>query len=687
MHFRPLTLLVFAACLLVCAVRPAAAQVSLDPKDWFNEMKVGDDLITVVKDLSDDKKFYYLPTVARLAEFTPAGSKEKEAQFQLVKYQIPDPKNKEKLLEAAILQFAITIAPKPEHLNTLRAELAKRYNARAKTLNKDHKDIPVQEITLTGIPITRSRVTMFSDAGELVAVAGAQEGIGPTSTTAKMPFTVKLTNVGAQVFEAMFTSGKVGWPINVEYQYQGLTPRVGFKVTVDWAKCYDHYSKNEEKVTRSAGWFWLKRKTEQESYNEVRDKLVETSAIKIDLIADETNFTMDQANKYLEPIVKRINDKLLSIEAPKEVEPAKADKPAAGGWWGSNTATSVAVKKVNKEKLGRETVDMNIQFYQTRTAIAAGTLSLGAYGDEKKIKDKYIVTVPYGNFEYARFALPAVSEAAAAGITQVSVLCKVTAPAGIDTPPQQEVSWNRGTGWGGRTLMMFPLMALYENAKKKHGDNFKSMLGYDVTYRITYRDGKQELPLNKKYEMFDGEFAFQSPFGIVSYVQMATVDPADLWNRKTSDPGIERVEAKIRSGGKLVSTLLVNSKATAEAPQSFLVDSSLDLNVDLAVKANKTLTAKDKKIYKEKNGKDAAFDPQTKSRTYEYKGGEVPKDVFLEVTTEDWLEYYLLTYVYDEETAKPAEGVMTKEELAEMDKELGETSSGSGSDDAYDDYY
>lgn len=683
MKNRTLPLLAAVAALLVLAAAPAAAQVSLDPKDWYSEMKAGDDMYTVVKDMANDLKFYYLPTVVRLAEYTAADGKTVEPHFQLVKYQVQDPKDKEKLLQAAILQFAITLAPADAALAAMRADLAKKHNSRLKKLLDERKKADPQnaelqketvvevgeaDVQLIGVPISKSRVTMFSDSGELVAVAGAQEGIGPTSTTAKVPFTVKLTDIGAKVFEAMFKKGNVGWPINVEYQYEGLTPRLGFKVTVDWAKCYDHYSKNTESVSRSCGFFWSRRKTTQESYTEVRDKLIETSAIKVELTADDKNFTMDQANKYLEPIIKRINEKLLSVEAPKEVEPAKADKPEAGGWWGSNTATSVAVKDVKKEKLGRETVDMNVQFYQTRTGFAAGTLSLGKYGDEKTIGEKYIVSVPYGNFEYARFSLPPVSEAAAVGITGVSILCKVTAPAGIDTPPQQEVSWNAKTGWGGRTIMMFPLMKLYEDAKKKFNDQYKSQLGYDVTYTITYRDGKQVLTLNKQYPMFDGEFAFQSPFGIVSYVNMASVDPDDLWNRKTNDPGIEKVEAKIKSDGKIVSTLLVNSKATALAPPSFLVDSGKSLDVDLLVKSNKALAKKDKEKYKELKKKDAAFDPQTVTRTYSYKGGEVPKDVFLEVTPEDWLEYYLLTYVYDEEEKKPAEGEMTEEQKTEMEE-------------------
>jgi hypothetical protein len=637
---------------------PVSAQLSLDSKDLYEDIQVDDDTYTCVQDVGDQNKFYYMPSSVRLAEVAVKGGT--RAQFNMLKYQYPDPANPESLLEGAIVQFAVTMSPTNKQMPKIKELLAKKVSAQR------NKKIKAAEIRVVGVPIKKSRVSIYQESGELMQTAGATDGVGPTSTTAKIPFFLKLTKLGSKVFEEVFKSGGGGWPIYVEYQYIGLTPNAGFKVQLDWSKIYDHYSKNDRSVKKSSSWFGLSSSTTETDKQELTESLKECGALKIEVTASE-ELTMEMITTFLDPIIARINEKLLSVEPPKAVEPARASRPSARGFWGSRKSTSTAEKTVKKSKLGKETVDMNVRFYQTRTNVAAGLVNLSKFGSKAELEKKYIKTLPYGDFETARFSLPAVSESALAGITQVDIICAIDA-GNLATPPQQAASWTAKKGnWVSadgklRNSLVFPLQALYDEAKSKFGDSFKKKLNYKITYRITFDNGKSVIETEQIVPMFDGDLPYVSPMGVVSYVEIYEIDEENFYDGKDKTKyGIERLKVQIKNGSN-VKNFSINKKEAAVG-HTYIVDRNKDVTIKTEVQSKKFNGEKERAAGKK------SIDKQKYELTQEYKAGSVPRDIFVDDDMDLWEVYWLDNYSEYPESAKTlgSDDVETPDDAFEAD--------------------
>ncbi len=374
----------------------ASAQASLAAEDIAQDVKVEiegvPELFTVVRDALQRNQWYYIPNSPRLYERSYQGRREPE--FSLVRYQFPDPANPATLLEGGILQFAATLAVPPESLDQLKQAVIDKFPGTRP-----------EEIRLSGMPLKSAKVSLLSpQVGALLSSQPQGGGIGPATASQKMAFLLELTSNGTDVYEKL-ARGNTGVPLHVEFVYLGLTPKAGFTVTVDWDQTYSHYSSHHQFAAR-ASWFGLVSANARADIASIREELTNNRAIKVEAIEGE-NFDMSKIDNYLQPLLKRINDELLEeLKPPSYVDPAKADRPEAGGFFGG-VGYSVSVKNATKVKKGREVIDFRVQRIVERATIADGFLGIGKY--PKEVQDRLVV-VAEPNFKSAYFLLPPVGD-------------------------------------------------------------------------------------------------------------------------------------------------------------------------------------------------------------------------------------------------------------------------------------
>src|SRR5262249_28471978 len=142
-------------------------------------------------------------------------------------------------------------------------------------------------------------------------------------------FQVPLTRMGTDLYENL-TSGNTGIGVRAQLTYQGLMPAKGFKVTVSWDQLRDYFSKDERiraSVSYSAFFGLVRASASYEKQNsEIREALEQHKCIKVEVI-EGTGFTLADADKYLQPLLARINQELLDdTKPPEKIDPANAPR-------------------------------------------------------------------------------------------------------------------------------------------------------------------------------------------------------------------------------------------------------------------------------------------------------------------------------------------------------------------------
>jgi hypothetical protein len=269
---------------------------------------------------------------------------------------------------------------------------------------------------------------------------------------------VPLTKVGSDVMKALVTSD-TGIPVAVTFTFNALTPPAGFKVTVNWDQTFQHYSSDEQFRAAASyfGWFGA---SYDRTVQKIREDLVNHGDIRVESISGET-FTTADIEKYLQPILARINEGLIeAAKPPKEIEPAKANPPSAGGWLGS-VGYSVAIKDVTKRKSGTEVWQMTNQAIVERKTIAQGFIGIGRFSEGTR--NRLVTTVSGTDFSSAFFMLPSPAVAADLGVSQIDL--QVQLVDNNQAVESQVVSWTPGGQWKDvnqrpRTTLAFGLAGL-----------------------------------------------------------------------------------------------------------------------------------------------------------------------------------------------------------------------------------
>ena len=559
-----------AAIIGICLVfyRPPSvfAQASLAAEDIAEDVAVDvrgvKETFTVIRDALERNQWYYIPNAPRLFEREYQGKLEPE--FSLVRYEFSDPDNPNSLLQGGLLQFAATLAVPPEALNQMKQAIVAKFPG-----------TKLEEVRLSGMPLKSARVSLLSPIkGALLTSQPQGGGIGPATASQKMAFLLEMSANGTDVYEQL-VRGNTGVPVHVEFIYLGLTPKAGFKVTVNWSQAYRHYSR-DDKFRARASWFGLVSANTKVDITKIRNELENANAIKVEAIEGE-NFDMAKIDDYMQPILKRINDELLEqMKPPSYAEAAKAEVPGSGGFFGG-VGYSVAIKNESKVKKGTEEFDFRVQSIVERATIADGFLGIGRY--PKEIQDK-LLTVAQPGFKSAYLILPSVGDRL--GIEEVTFEAAVD----VSDAPTYTAQWKPSSGWMYNdhpgTVIPIGLTSLAATLKREPTE-----LKLRTTTRIVTNQN-QVIEVPQIIPAFNGRKATTPPTATVDVVQ---VDGSCLpWGAlalpATLGPQLQAVDVQLRCGADKLSTTLRPKRENGRYSQPDLVNFLIPRLSNEAVTAN-----------------------------------------------------------------------------------------------------
>jgi hypothetical protein len=483
---------ILCAVFLLLAPAYAQAQASLAAEDIIDEVPVTvagqRESFTLIRDAHRPEQWYYVPDRPRLFERSTSGG-QIEPDFVLLRYQLPESSSGEKLVEGGLMQFALTMGLPQEALPQLKKAIAAT------------KTVAAEKIRLAALPFEAAKVHLiFPSSGDLIASQPQGPGIAPTFATQKVAFSVSLTRIGADVFDAL-VSGNTGLAVAVEFDYKGLSPAAGFTITVDWDQAYRHFSSDKQLRGEAAalGSFGLKASVDR---SKVLNQLTSNKILTVE-VTEGGSFTSEQMSKYVDQILQRINSELTTALAPPTAVAAaqandlkgpegyleKIKDQLTGG-----LGYSVAMKDERSVKKGRERIIFRGRSILTRKTIAGGFVGVGRY--PKEVRDRLVTIVPPGPWKSAFFMLPSVGDGAQAGISQVDLQVRLKYQG--KPHDEQTLRWTPDAGWIGRdnkprAIVAFGLLNLRAIDPSLAGVSFESVA--QITQRNDVIHVKQEFAL------------------------------------------------------------------------------------------------------------------------------------------------------------------------------------------------
>jgi len=566
---RILFKLLFAFC-LVAGTRPTFGQASLAAENIIDDVVVkvgsGSEVFTLFRDARNADQWYYVPNRPRLLEQSADGKL--EPVFSLVRYQFADPQDAAKLVEEGILQFAATLSAPGDAVDAFKAAIKKRTGS--------------DNVRVSAIPFKSADVAMYSYAGadgksRLLSSSPYGSGLAPLFASQNMAFSLPLSKMGTDVLDTL-VNGNTGLPVAVTFTFNALTPPAGFKITVDYKQLFSHYS-SDEHLRASASYYGLFGASYEKSVQQIRESLINNGDIKIEVIAGE-QLTLADVDKYMQPILARINSELLEVAKPPEaITPAVAGQPSGGGWFGG-AGYSVAVKDVNKTKQTKEVWDMRVQQIVERKTIAQGFMGLGAYPDD--VKKKVVVVVPESKFKSAFMMLPLPAIAEELDISNIDFQVALKTGDG-KILGSQVVQWMPGGHWkdiGGndRGVLVFPLAALAANDPSLKSAKFVTQIKITTPLQL--------LQFESTSSAFEGQRAMPGINGAL--FDVVEIDGSALSFKVLNPNGqLLSANAKLKVGPKIYNLVIkpksVNGTWQPPAPTHVLLQSGASVPVSAQV--------------------------------------------------------------------------------------------------------
>lgn len=379
------------------------AEVSLAMQDRLDDKPVTINgrlyKFTVIRDAWNRFQWYVVPDRPRLAERIDAkGQRVPELAMFLI--QSEDSKKSGLIYEEALLQFAVSLAVPAEANEPLRKAIA------------EHEQCEASQITLSGLPLSSAEANIYVPAtGEFLASATQGAGVGPIFNSQEQAFLLHLTKKGA---DTLATALQKGNGINISYvlKYEGLTPKAGFKVKVHWDQVYRHFSRQDRAKAR-ASLFGLVTLGGDYDRQQLMNDLENNRCLEVEVIENK-GFKKEDAWKFLEPILARINKELeVQLAPPPTEQAARAADPESGGaalpgvftgFMGGGAGYSVAIKEASSKRQGTETISFAARMHIERTTVAGGFASLKGYPDS--VRNDAIIVVPPGPWKSSYFLLP-----------------------------------------------------------------------------------------------------------------------------------------------------------------------------------------------------------------------------------------------------------------------------------------
>ena len=175
----------------------SAEQYSLTVKDvpW-----------TVLQDNRDPLRWYYLPAAASLSEIG-----KRQPVLAVLKYQVPDPANKQTLINNTLVLLTLNLAPE----KAVQEELAKGVAGLKPMLERK---AAAKDISLESVRLNEAKLVLSGAGGQPLAEAAAIEAIGPGVPAAEISFYLKTEGETAEMAEKLLMDTG-GGKVAVDYAY------------------------------------------------------------------------------------------------------------------------------------------------------------------------------------------------------------------------------------------------------------------------------------------------------------------------------------------------------------------------------------------------------------------------------------------------------------------------------------
>ncbi len=558
------------ACSFVLSLTGAYAQApSLAAADQYVvtvDTDNGPETYTVIRDGRIGEQFYYVPIKPTIA--TEKINGKTMPVFQLLSYQTKDG-------DGGILQMSMVSGVAQDTIDKIKSKLF--------SLKVPAGKVP----RLSPLAIKSAELTLYDLGGQMLDQAAPKPGIAPIFGTQHYPFMLKLKSLGADIIKALCTK-QGGLPVLITYTFQGMTPKAGFEVEVDWDACYEHFSTNTEvslEVAKNAisGNLGLDIAT-------LREKFVSEGLIKITSLTSEA-VDAKLLDDLMTPILNLITKELFEqIHPPTSIAPAEAEKlkedeakpelaaaaqgiseaamKATGRFFKVGAKIDFALKDVKIVKKGKFTYKFDRQAIVDRTTSFGGLLGIGNF--PKDVQDKCITTMPAGNWEMAFYILPSVGKPESLGIDTLDI--SVTPEENIGNDKWQQISGYKTESAGfnktkkaiwtdkdRREILnfRFPLKALYDKEGFKR-ENYR----FKILTTIKPTSGKS-LEITTYAPLFDGDLPIAPPTDLVDVL---TIDGSCLTFGE-EEGMVFKAPGQLKAGTRTWSIML-----SAETPvQHFMV--------------------------------------------------------------------------------------------------------------------
>lgn len=533
--------LVFGTGLIILFLSTTAlhALPSLSSEDIIGDLQAvvnGEkEYVPVIRDLSDRNLFYYTPVKPRLAV------QNGQPVFKLLKYQR---KEKNKMIEGGILQFAFSLALPTEALPSLKKEVSSRFKV------KENK------VKLQPLPMKKAELSIYAPNGELIGEAPQFPQVAPTFATQMIPVQINLNSLGADVYSEL-VSGNTGLPVVVAFSFEGITPACGFKATINWIQSRTHLSVGEE--VAAAGSAEGLGIAASMGYEAAFELLLQKKAVKVESLAGEA-MTAEQIEHYVKDVLMdKIMNEIAEVKLPEKVDPAAA---AAGKPTGLGVGYGYKLKAVQELKVGNTTFDMTQRLIAERQNIAGGFIGIGNYPEE--VRKNLITTLADTNWERAFFPLPDPGNAEMCGVSSMDLTVRIVGKDGSTlrkgVPPSQSAKWTSSTGtWkrGEEALnnFEFAMKGLYDNLSSSAIKN----LNFELTLSINYRLGNNSLNLSSTQllPLFSGDYPYPEPMTLVEVISI--YNNFEFGRDSNVNTALVSIEAPISGNNRKVVVPMMNN--------------------------------------------------------------------------------------------------------------------------------
>jgi len=539
------------------------------------------EIYVVMRDGIDRSIFYIVPGTPRL-ETRKTGSKEKPV-FHLLRFQ---GENEDGTLnEGGILQFSVTFGVPV----SVKRQLAKKIKQRFK----------VKKVKFSPFPIKDSQISFYAATGEGIGETGNVEGVGPAFGCHSIPFQIQLQKLGTDIYDSL-VKGNGGLPVLVNMTYQGITPKMGAKITVKWDQMYSSFSA-DVKMKAAASYMKMGGGEGSADINYMKEELMKNDTLKVESLTGEA-FSKEDLDGILQMFLPKILDEMFdttkgSLGFPEQMPVATArslsegngleGKETAGsgdalGGLGTGVASGVsalgkvlqnlnknvcfnaeihlALKVVKRRKSGTQTFMLDKRAIVERKAAFGTCIGIK---DFMEYKDELITYMEPGNWQYAMFPLPVVGDLNALGIKSISMqitpvmgrrrIPKMETKTAIirakDDPPVWKVKGKEASS------ISYALAYLYGN--KKYSTKVKSLqFGTKMKVSPSYKGGKP-FTIKKKVEAFNGSVPLNEPS---EFVDIVSVKGRMLTFDESAPAGLAFVEISLNVDGKKMGVTLDSEK-------------------------------------------------------------------------------------------------------------------------------